>query len=87
MVRRVLDPHVGQSICGCTQLTEPWRGGGGMAYVNASWTKMVPPMMSMPTTVEPTKNEAYLASKSEVRTTENFRLGGLPGGVLELNLI
>ena len=43
--------------------------------------------MSMPTTVEPTKNAVYLASKSEVRTAENFRLGGAPGGVLELNLI
>ena len=69
------------------QLTGPWRGGRGMAYVNASWMKIVPPMMSMPTTVEPARNAVYLASKSEVRTTENFRLGGLPGRVLELNLI
>jgi hypothetical protein len=87
MVRRVLDPHVGQSICGCTQLTGPCRGGGGMVYVKASWMKIVPPTMSMPTTVEPAKNAVYLASKNEVRTTENFRLGGVPGEIVELNLI
>lgn len=44
-------------------------------------------MMSTPTAVEPAKNAVYLASKSEVRTTENFRLGGVACGVLELNLI
>jgi len=43
--------------------------------------------MSMPTTVEPAKYAVYLASKNGVRTTENFRLGGTPGGVVELNLI
>jgi hypothetical protein len=58
-----------------------------MAYVNASWMKMAPPTMHMPTTVEPAKNAVYLASKIEIRTTENFRRGGVAGGIVELNLI
>jgi len=54
--------------------------------VKASWMKIAPPTMTMPTTVEPANNAAYLASKNEVRTMESFR-GGVAGGVVELNLI
>ena len=61
-------------------------GRGEHVYVKASWMKIAPPTMTMPTTVEPANNAAYLASSNEVRTTESFR-GGVAGGVVELNLI
>lgn len=87
MVRRELDPHVGQSICECVQSMGQCRGGKGMVYVNASWIKIAPPTISTPTTVEPAKNAVYFASKNEVRMTENPRRGGrVAGGVVELNL-
>lgn len=87
MVRRVLGRHVSRSICECAQLTESWGDERGMVYVNASWIKIAPPTMNMPTTVEPAKNAVYLANRKEVRTTESGRLGGVAAGVVELNLI